>query len=92
MRLVSLALKQPCSGYNFLDRRQYCESFRCADEFVETFCQDHDFTLNHKETEFVGNALILHLDLKSNYAIKHPESNQASYSAEVVLVSETNYR
>lgn len=88
MRLVSLAVKNPISGFNFVDRHQYSSKYKCTEEFLEEFCKDFDFTLNFKECEFVGSALILHLDLKSNYAINHPESNQASYSAEAVLIKE----
>lgn len=86
MKLVNIFLRDPCISWHPIDRWKFKGDYGCTDEFAEDFCEKEKFKLVKKEVEIVGSALIVHLTLKSIFSINHPDSNQALYNADAVLV------
>lgn len=86
MKLVSLFIYNPVSGWNPKDIHEYAKRYSCTDEFTEALCIKEDMKLQKKTVDCMGNAFVIHLELKSNYSIKYPESNQALYKADAVIV------
>jgi hypothetical protein len=86
MKLVSLFIFEPCSGWQLGDIHEYKNSYSCTDAFTEKLCEKENMHLSKKEVDCIGNAMVVHLDMKYDYSVKHPDSNQAHYKAEAVLV------
>lgn len=86
MRLVSLFIFEPCSGWQLEDVNEYNKSYSCTDAFTEDLLLKEKMQLVHKTVDFKGNAMVIHLDMKSEYSVKHSEVNQAHYKAEAVMV------
>lgn len=86
MKLVSLFIFEPCSGWQVSDIHEYKNFYTCTDEFTEDLCKAEDMQLSKKVVDCIGSAMVIHLDMKSNYQIKHPKVNQALYKAQAVLV------
>lgn len=91
MKLVNAFIKDPCTGWTPLEPiSDYKGSYSCTDEFAEDFINTFGikFRLFKKEVELIGSAYLVHLTLTSVYADKHPESNQAHYYLDAVLVND----
>lgn len=90
MKFVNMFVKDPCVGWFFVNRSKFDKDYSCTDEFTEDFINNFDikFKLERKEVEQVSNAYIIRLVLRSEFSINHPDSNQANYYAEAVLVKE----
>ena len=88
MKVVSLFIFEPCSGWQIEDIHDYSSFYACTDAFAEDLCKKEDMQLYKKEVDCVGSAMVLHLELRSNYQIRHAEANQAHYKAEAVMVYE----
>ena len=86
MKLVSLFFYNPCSGWNPKDIHEYANRYSCTDAFTDDLCKKEKMHLCKKEVDCMGNAFVIHLDLQSDYSAKHPDSNQAHYKAEAVIV------
>ena len=87
MKLVSLFIFEPCSGWQIGDIHEYKEHYSCTDEFTEDLLKNEKMHLSQKTVDCIGTAMVVHLDMKSDYSVKHPNVNQAHYKAEAVLVS-----
>lgn len=88
MKLVSLFIFEPCSGWHLENVHSYKSFYGCTDEFTEDLLKEEKMHLSRKEVSCIGNAMVVHLDMKSDYSVKHPNVNQAHYKAEAVLVNE----
>ena len=88
MKLVSLFIFNPCSGWNREDIHEYESFYSCTDAFTEDLLKKKDMQLCLKEVECIGSAFVVHLDMKSNYSVKNPSVNQAHYQAEAVIVTD----
>lgn len=86
MVVASLFMKEPCTGWSKVISFGTKGFYTCTDEFTQEFCERHDMKLFRKTVDKIGSAKVVYLDLQSNYALKHPESNQAHYQVEAVLV------
>ena len=86
MKLVSLFIFEPTSGWQLCDIHEYENRYSCTDAFTEDLLKKEDMQLIKKEVDCMGNAMVVHLELKSNYSVKHPNVNQAHYKAEAVIV------
>ena len=89
MKVVNIFLKNPTSGWNPFDCSKFNKDYRFTDEFAEDFCLNNgtSFMLVKKEVDCRNGALIVRLELKSQYSINHPDSNQAHYFVEAVMVN-----
>ena len=93
MKLVNIFLKDPCVGWHPVDCSPFnrkVDIYSCTDEFAEVFCETYPTHLKlfKKEVKCIGNAMLVHLTLQSEYAISHFDSNQAHYYVDAVLVNE----
>lgn len=88
MKLVNIFMKDPCIGWFPVSRFEFNGHYTCTDEFAEDICFIKKCKLFKKEVELIGESYIVHLTLQSIYSIEHPESNQAHFYAEAVLVNE----
>ena len=88
MRLVNIFLKNPCVGWIPVDRTEFKDKYNCTDEFALDFCENgkEKFKLVSKDVDCIGNAMLVHLTLKSFYSINHKDANQAKYYVDAVLV------
>lgn len=86
MIVASLFMCQPCTGWSKITAFGTKGFYSSTDEFTLEFCKRHQMKLFRKTVDEVGCAKVVHLDLQSEYALKHPESNQAHYQVEAVLV------
>jgi len=88
MKLVSLFIFNPCTGWNLEDIHEYEHRYSCTDAFTDDLLKKKDMQLCKKEVDCIGSAMVVHLDMKSNYSIKNPKVNQAHYKAEAVIVTD----
>lgn len=88
MKLVSLFIFEPCSGWQIEDIHEYANRYSCTDAFTDDLCKKENFHLCKKEVDCIGSGFAIHLDLKSDYSVKHSNTNQAHYKAEAVIVCE----
>ena len=86
MKLVSLFLYNPCSGWWPKDIHEYANRYSCTDAFTDELLKNENMHLCRKEVDCIGSAMVVHLDMKSDYSVKHPNTNQAHYKAEAVIV------
>ena len=85
MKLASIFIYEPCISWKPRDRHEYSYNFSCSDAFAEEVCIKENMVLVSKEVECLGGAVVVHLEMKSNYSVNHPEANQAHYQAIAVL-------
>ena len=85
MKVASIFIYNPVSGWNPKDRQKYNEDYSCTEVFIERFCFDENMILVKTEVECLGGVMVIHLEMKSVFSVKHPDSNQAHYKAEVVM-------
>lgn len=90
MKVINIFLRNPISGWNPIDCSKFDKDYGCTDEFAEDFCLNYDtkFMLVKKEVECIYGAMIVRLELKSQFSITHPDSNQAHYNVEAVMVNQ----
>ena len=89
MRVASVFMYNPTSGWNPRDRHEYDKSYSCTDAFTDEFLTNEKMKLIKKEVECLGGVFVVHLIMKSEYSINHPDSNQAHYQLTATLY--TNY-
>ena len=85
MKVASIFFYNPCASWSPKDRHEYDRDYSCTDDFSEELCLNEKLLLVKKEVEVLGGVMVIHLEMESEYSIKHPDSNQAHYKAEVVM-------
>lgn len=87
MRLVSLFMFEPCSGWQLCDIHEYESRYSCTEAFTDDLLKNEDMQLLEKNVDCIGSSMVVHLELKSNYSVRHPDANQAHYKVEAVLTN-----
>lgn len=88
MKVASIFIYNPCVSWLPKDRSEYSRDYWSLDDFRDEFLAKEKMKLVRMEVECLCGVNVVHLEMKSEYSITHPDSNQSSYLAEVVMYAE----
>ena len=87
MKVVNVFLRNPCVGWNPINRLEFKDDYEKLSDFLLDLTKiGGGFQLENSKVEKIGNAYEVSLDMRSLYAVKNPDYNQAHYQARCILL------